>query len=113
MHLTHPHKYNNVPGFLLKLLIQRQFEAEENIHLSLIYIDYELNATLYIELEQSSKSLNLRSLVNVKSQRERWENSGQDLIKERGQSLEFEFSQGPNQGVTRHRVVATTGQKGA
>ena len=77
------------------------------------YIYYELNATLYIELEQSSKSLNLRTLVNVKSQREHWENSGQDLIKERGQSLEFEFSQGPNQGVTRHRVVATTGQKGA
>ena len=53
---------------------------------------------MYIELEKSSKSLNLRSLVNVKPQRERWENSGQDLIKERGQSLEFEFSQqGPSQ----------------
>ena len=37
-------------------------------------------------------------MVNVKPQRERWGNSGQDLIKERGQSLEFEFSQqGPSQ----------------
>lgn len=42
--------------FLLKIINSKAIQAEENIHLSLIYIDYELNATLYIELEQSSKA---------------------------------------------------------